>query len=181
MSGQYRRAFGGAIAFENALAEFLHPDLAGFRLDAFGAGDDEADIVEIVRMGVARIAHQEGVGAEKDRGVGIVAKLGDHLVVERRGIEEGAHTREHGQHGAGGESEGMEHRQGIEDDVMGGEVDARESLEAVCLDVAMREDDALGHAFGARGEEDHCRRIGIGIPLGHAQGGVRHETRAKRP
>ena len=92
-------------------AEFLHPDVARFGLHALGAGHDEAHIVEIVRVGVPGIAHEERVGAEQDRGIGVVAKLGDDLVVERRGIEEGAHARQDGQHGAAGEAEGMEHRQ----------------------------------------------------------------------
>ena len=93
IDGKHRRAFGDAIAFENAQAELLHPGLAGFRLHPLGAGHDEAHGVEIVRMGVARIAREECVGAEEDRRIGVIGHLGDDLVVERRGIEEGPHAR----------------------------------------------------------------------------------------
>ena len=53
VDGEDGRAFGGAIAFENAQAEFLHPEFARLRLDALGAGHDEAHVEEIIRMGVA--------------------------------------------------------------------------------------------------------------------------------
>ena len=42
-----------AVAFEDAKAELLHPDVARLRLDALGAGDDVAHGVEVVGMGVA--------------------------------------------------------------------------------------------------------------------------------
>ena len=52
VDGKDGRTFGGAIAFEDAEAEFLHPDLAGFGLDALGTGDDQAHAVEVIGVGV---------------------------------------------------------------------------------------------------------------------------------
>ena len=152
IDGDDRRTFGGAIAFQNAQAEFLHPDFPRLLLDALGARHDEADVEEVVRMGVPRIAHQERVGAEQHRGIGVVAKLGHHLVVERRRIEEGADTRQNGQQRAGGKPERMEHGQSVEDDVGGREGDAGCCLKTVGVKVAVRQHHALRHALGTGGE-----------------------------
>ena len=62
-----RRAFGDAIAFEDALAEPLGPDSAGLLAHRLGAGEDIAQRIEIIRVGAARIAGEKGVGAEQDR------------------------------------------------------------------------------------------------------------------
>ena len=149
VDGDDGRAFRGAIAFEDAQAELLHPGLARFGLHALGTRHHQAHVEEVVGVGIARIAHQEGVGAEQHRGIGFVAELRHHLVVKRRGIEEGPHTGQHGQQRAAGEAEGMEHRQRVEHDVGCREGDARRRLVAVGVEVPVRQHHALGQAFGA--------------------------------
>ena len=105
-----------------------------------GTGDpiaDIADIEEVVRVGIASIAHEKCIGAEEDRSIGVIGKLGDDLVVERRGIEEGSDARKHRQERAAGQAESMEHRERIEHDVLGGEIDARRRLKTIGLEIAM--------------------------------------------
>ncbi len=77
VDGKNRRAFGGAIAFENAQPEFFHPEFAGFRLHPLGPGHDQAHVEEIIGIGVAGIAHEKRIGAKQHGGVGVVGKLGD--------------------------------------------------------------------------------------------------------
>ena len=65
----------------------------------------------------------------------------------------------------------MKHRQDVEDDVLPVEGDARADLITVGVHVPVREHDPFGRSFGARGEQDHGRRIRIPV----AVEGVGHE------
>ena len=102
----------------------------------------------------ACIPGEERVGAEHDRGVHAVDQLGHGAVVQRRGVEIDRHTGDERQDGAGGQPEGVEHRQYVEQLVLAAEIDARGSLRAVRQHVAMRQHHALGRALGARSEQD---------------------------
>ena len=114
VDGNHRRAFGRAIAFEDAQAEFLHPRLARFRLHPLRPRHHEAHVEEVIRMGIPRIAHEEGIRAEHYRRVGFVTELRNNLVVEGRGVKECPDTRKHRQQHATRQSEGMEHGKGVE-------------------------------------------------------------------
>src|SRR4029079_13506396 len=71
--------------------------------------------------------------------------------------------------GTAGQAEGMKHRQGIEHDILCGEIDARRGLEAIGLQVAVGEDDALRNPLRSGCEENDRRRIAVGIPPAAAQ------------
>src|SRR3546814_2634931 len=76
----------------------------------------------------ARVAGEEGVGAEHDRRVGGVGEHRHDAVVQRRGIHERLHAREQRQQHAAGHAEGVEHRQRVEHAVGRIEIDARKSF-----------------------------------------------------
>ncbi len=90
--GQCGRGLGGAVAFEDANAEPFVPDFLRGGLEFLGSGEDVAQRVEIVVVGFAGVAVKKRIGCKKDRGVGAVDKFRDHSVVERSGVEHGAHT-----------------------------------------------------------------------------------------
>ncbi len=83
----HRRALGHAIAFENAQAEFILPQLFGALLQLLRPGDHVAQAVEIVRIGETGIVGEEGRSAEQHRTVAIVDQLRHHAIVQRAGIE----------------------------------------------------------------------------------------------
>ena len=114
VDGKRRRRLGGAVALENADAELLEPDAARLGLDALGAGEHVAHRIEVVVVGHARVAGQERVGAEQDRGVDAVGQLRHRPVVQRRRIEERAHAAEQRQQQPAGQAEAVEHRQRVE-------------------------------------------------------------------
>ena len=130
-------------------------------LHGLGAGDDEADGAEVIGVGGARIAAQEGVGAEQDGGAGVVEQLRHDAVVQRRGIEVDRHAAEQRHHQAAGQAEGMEHGQHVEHHVLAVGGEAREALRGVGEDVAVRQHHALGHALRARREQDDGGIVGV--------------------
>ena len=154
VEGNGWRTFGGAIALENAQAEFLHPDIARLGLDALGARHHEAHVEEIIRVGILRVAHEERIGAEQHRGIGVITEFRHHLVMQRRRILKAADAAEHRQQGASQQPESVEDRQRVEDDVLCRESDTRGGLIAVGMEVAVRQHDALRHAFRTGGEQD---------------------------
>ena len=79
---QHGGRFGGAVAFEDADAEFFKPQLAHRLRQLLGAGDHIAHAEEVVRVGVFGIVAEEGAGAKEYRAVAVVDHLGDHLVVQ---------------------------------------------------------------------------------------------------
>ena len=67
----------------------------------------------------------------------------------------------------------MEHRQRVEQLVLAAEIDAGRDLRDVGQHVAVRQHDALGQAFRARGEQDHRPVVGLArdqrlLPAQHA-------------
>ncbi len=109
----------------------------------------------------ARIAGEEGVGAEQDGGVAAVDQLGHGAVVQGRRIEIDRHARDQRQDRARRHPERVEHRQHVEQLVAAAEVDACCGLRSVRQHVAVGEHDALGSALGARCEQDHRRFVGL--------------------
>ncbi len=159
VDGEHRRRLGDAVAFEDAQAELLHVDPPRRLLDRLGAGEDVAQRAEVVGVRRARVAGEEGVGAEQDRGVRAVDQLRHDPVVQRRGIEIDAHAGDERQHEADRQAEGVEHRQHVEHLVAAAEIDARRGLRGVRQHVAVGEHDALRRAFRARGEQDRGRVV----------------------
>ena len=82
-----RAAFGRAVAFQHARAKLPRPGVGGGFLQFFRAGDEHAQGAEIVRVGLARVAVEEGVGAEKNRAIQIVEQRRDDPVMQRRRIK----------------------------------------------------------------------------------------------
>ena len=109
----------------------------------FRAGDDEAYAREIVRMGDARIAREEGIGAEHDRGVRLINELWDDAIVQRRWIKINRDAGDERHQQARGQAERMEDREGVEDFVGAVAGDAREALSAIRENVPVREHDAF--------------------------------------
>src|SRR3546814_14896711 len=62
-----RRAFGRAVALQDAQAELLHPGSPRLLAHPLGAGEDIAHGIEVVGMRHAGVAGEEGVGAEHYR------------------------------------------------------------------------------------------------------------------
>ena len=149
---------GRAVALENADAELLEPDAPRLGLHALGAGKHVAHRIEVVVVGDARVAGEERVGAEEDRGVDAVGELRHRPVVQRRRIQKRADAGEQRQQQAAGQPEAVEHGQRVEDDVLRADVDDRRQLMTVREQVAVAQHDALRRAFRARREE-HDRRI----------------------
>jgi hypothetical protein len=138
-----RRAFGGAIAFHDAQAEFLGIGRTRFGAHLFRAGKDVAQRVEIIGMRHAGVARQERVRAEHDRGIAIIGQRRDDAVMQRTGIHHRANAIEQRQH-VPREAKGMEHRQRVQHHVRRVEIDARRELQ-VGQQVAVAEHHALGH------------------------------------
>src|SRR5690606_27990066 len=69
--GQRRRTFRRAVAFENAHAEAIRPELADVVLELLRAREDVAHGKEVIWMRAAGVAGEERVRAENDRGVGL--------------------------------------------------------------------------------------------------------------
>src|SRR5207249_93297 len=66
VGAQARAALRRAVAFQDPRPELAQPQRGGGFLDFFGPGDQVAQAVEIVRMGLARVAGQKSVRAEKN-------------------------------------------------------------------------------------------------------------------
>src|SRR3954453_15842014 len=138
-----RSRLGRAVALQNADAKEVIPQAARFVRHLLRARADQAHRVEVVRVRHARIAPQEGVGAEEHSGVGAVDELGHDPIVQRRGVQEGFDTGQNGQKRPDRQAEGVKHRQRVEDLVLSVESDAGPDLMPVCLDVPMRKHHAL--------------------------------------
>ena len=154
VGAQARAAFGGAVTFQNPHAELAHPQGGGSLLDLFRAGKQVAQGAEIVGMGLAGVAVEEGVGAEEYRAVQVVEGGRDDAVMQGRRIEQDKHAPHQRQQQADGQPEAVEQRQGIEEAVRLHQVNHREHLADVGQQVAVREFDAFGLTLGAAGEED---------------------------
>src|SRR5262249_44641228 len=63
------RGFGHAVTLENTQPELFHVGLARRFLQWLGAAENVAQRAEVIGVRDARIAVQEGVGPEHDRGV----------------------------------------------------------------------------------------------------------------
>src|SRR5438034_11395831 len=97
VNAQAGAALGGAVAFEYARAEFAMPNLAGGFLDFRRATKSIAQAVEVIRIGLARVAGEKAVRAEKNGAVEIVKRRRHNPIVQRRGVEankRAAHQRE---------------------------------------------------------------------------------------
>ena len=158
---QHRRGLGHAVAFENAQAEFFQINLARRFPHRLGAGHHVAQRAEVVRIGHARIAVEERVGAEQDGRAYAVNQLRHGAIMQRRRIEVDRHAGNQRQHDAAGEAERMEDRQRIEHLVFAAEIDPGRALRDVGEDVAVGKHDALRQAFGAGGEKDHAPVVGL--------------------
>ena len=89
---------GDAVAFEDAQAEFLQIDPARRLLDRLGAGNDVAQRAEVVRIGHARIAVEERIGAEQRGRADAVNQFRHGAIMQRRRIKIGrdaGHERQH--------------------------------------------------------------------------------------
>ena len=89
---------GDAVAFENAQAEFFQIDPARRFLHRLGAGQHVAQRAEVVRIGHARIAVEEGVGAEQHGGADAVDQFRHGAVMQRRRIKIERHAGDQRQH-----------------------------------------------------------------------------------
>ena len=94
--------------------------------------------------------------------------------MEGRGILEHLHARQQGQEDAAGQAEGVEDREGIEQDPVGVDVDELRRLGDVGDEVFLGQDNRLGCAEAARGEEDDAdvgRPGGVREAQGQGAGG----------
>ena len=165
---QHRRAFGGAVTFQNADAEFVHPGGAHAVVELLRPGHDVTQLVEIVRVGKARIVAEESAGAEQHRAAAVVNDLGDDAVMQWRRVEEHFRASHQRHDAAAGKAEGMKQRQRNHEFVGRREVDHRADLRDVGQDAAMRVHHAFGFAFGTGGEQHHGRRVRIAGRHGQA-------------
>ena len=149
IDGDHRRHLRGAIALQYAQAEFLRPGGSRLRAHPLGPGEDVAQAVEVIGIGGAGIAGEEGIGAEEDGGVGIIGELRHEAVMQRRGVEEGLHPGQQRQQQPAGEAEGMEDRQGVEHHVSRVEIEQRAHLIAIGQDIGVAQHHALGRALRA--------------------------------
>ena len=109
----------------------------------------------------ACVAGEEGVGAEQDRGAGLVDQLRHDAVVQRRGVHVDRNASEQRHHHSAGQPERVEHRQHVEHLVIGVGIDPGQRLRRIREDVAMGQHHALGRAFRARGEQHDSRIVGL--------------------
>ena len=158
---QYRRAFGRAIAFHDAQAEFLEPQSGHLGIELLRAGDDVAHAVEIIRMRLARVAREKGAGAEEVGAVPQVRNFRNHAVSERRRVDVNTHAMQQRQQRAGGKAVGMEYGQRIEEFVGRREIDDGAHLRDIGKQRIVAERDAFGPRFRARSEQDHRRARGV--------------------
>ena len=157
------RAFGGAVAFEEADAEFLRPGVRGGFLQFFGGGEQIAHGAEVVGIGLAAVAVEKSVGAEEDGAVAVIEGDGDDAIMERGRIEEDINAADQRQERADGEAEGVKEREAIEEAIQVREVGDSQHLANVGEEIDVRQFDALGHAFGTAGKQDDGGVLGPGI------------------
>ena len=81
--------------------------------------------------------------------------------MQRRRIKIGRDAGDERQHRAGGQAEGVEDRQHVEELVLAAEIDAGRGLRHVGQHVAVGQHDALGRAFRAGGEQDRRPVVGL--------------------
>ncbi|MND95954.1 hypothetical protein D3C80_882230 [compost metagenome] len=173
----HRRALGDAVAFEDADAELVDPQLAHLVVEALGAGDHVAQAAEVVGVGELAVVGEEGRGAEQHGAVAVVDDLRNDPVVQRAGVEEHLAAGHQRQQHAAGQAEGVEQRQRHHELVERGEVGHRAHLGDVGQQRVVRMHHALGLAFRAGGEQ-HQRGI-VGL-LGH-RGAARDDQVGEQP
>ena len=155
VAGEHGRAFGDAVALQDVRA-VRGPQLACRSLHALGAGDDLAQACELARLGGADVAGEERVGRQQQRGLAALDQSRDLAVVQRARIEDDLHAGKQGREGGRRQPEGMEHRQRVQEDLLGAEDGPHviQHLAGVGDQVEIGQHDALGRALGAGGEED---------------------------
>ena len=111
IDGDHRRAFGDAVAFENADAEFFDPQAAHGLVELFRPGHHVAQAAKIVGMRVFAIVAEEGRGAKEHRAIPVVDDFRDDPVMQRAGVKKDLATGNQRQQHATGQPEGVEQRQ----------------------------------------------------------------------
>ncbi len=166
------RRLGGAIAFQQFdAAELRVEHLARLVAHLLGARHGELQRGEVAGLGHAGVLVQEGVGGEQDRRLHLGQQVGDLLGVQRRGVFKRLQPLQQGQQHPAGQTEAVEGRQRIEHHPVGIQVDVGRHLTRIGDQILLAEHHALGCAEAAGGEQDHARRIRIGL---HAEALGRH-------
>ena len=150
--GYYGCAFGHAIAFENADAEFFDPEHAHVFREFFSARHHIAQAAKVVRVGVLAVMPQKGRGAKQHGAVAVIHDFGDDPIVQRAGVEKHLAARHQWQHHAAGQAERVKQRQRHHEFVARSEVGHGANLRHVRQHRIVRMHHALGLAFGAGGE-----------------------------
>ena len=142
-----RRGLCDAIALGDPDVEALEPGLLGRSSELFPALYEKAHRREVIVVACGfRVAGEEGIRGEEQRYTFVVTDGGDRLIVQRRRVEIDEEAQRYG-HEYAAESEGVEDRHRVEDAVRTVEVDAREHLRVVCVEVFIAEDHALGRSL----------------------------------
>lgn len=91
--------FGNTVAFENAYAKAVVPNLLDRWIELFRSGHYCAYVGEIVVVGKARVVAQKSRCTKDSRALAVINHFGDIAVVQRTGVEKcavSAHQRQNG-------------------------------------------------------------------------------------
>src|SRR5258708_2287753 len=123
-----RTAFSGPVALQYSSPEFAHPRFTGCGLEFFSPGEDVTERVKIIGVGFARVACEEGVGAEQYGAIKVVECGRHNAIMQGRQIEENEIPLNQRQDKANRQAEAVEQRQSVKETIRVHHVDDREHL-----------------------------------------------------